>query len=324
MEIIGNQKNAKKKQLYECISCCLKTSNKTDFERHVLTPKHKKNVFGNPLEIKNRKKTQILVSQNIYSCECGKIYKTNSGLWKHKKLCKLFDKSNGQLIPTTMQSDVGINGQGKQVNLIDASILIDIIKQNQDFNKSMLEMYKSHQPSIIHNTNSNNKTFNLNFFLNEQCKDALNMTDFVNSIKLQLSDLETTGYLGYVDGISKILIQNLQKLDTYKRPIHCSDIKREILYIKDENKWCKETEEKYKFQMAIKQVADKNIQQIPIWTQSNPEWNNPASKKNDMYFKIVSNAMSGISPEEQTNNVNKIVKNVTKEILICKDLVGDP
>jgi hypothetical protein len=317
MEIFGNQKNAKKKQAYECIFCCLKTSNKTDFQRHLLTPKHQKCVFGNGLEIKNRKKPQILVSQNSFSCECGKNYKTNSGLWKHKKQCAILGNSEGQLISATEDKS------SSQVNLIDATFLMDIIKQNQEFNKSMLEMFKSHTPSIINNTNSNNKTFNLNFFLNEQCKDALNMSEFVNSIKLQLSDLETTGYLGYVDGISKILIQNLQKLDTYKRPIHCSDIKREILYIKDENKWSKETEEKQRIQMAIKQVADKNIQQIPIWTQSNPEWSNPASKKNDMYFKIVSNSMSGMSPEEQTSNVNKIVKNVTKEILICKDLVGD-
>ena len=158
----------------------------------------------------------------------------------------------------------------------------------------------------------------MQFFLNEQCKDALNISDFVDSIKLQLTDLETTGRLGYVEGVSKILIKNLNELDTYSRPIHCSDLKREVLYIKDNDQWTKESDDKPVLKNMIKQVANKNIKQIQAWKDNNPGCCNSDSKKNNQYLNIVMNSMSGGSNEEQTTNISQIMKNVAKVVTIDK------
>ena len=166
--------------------------------------------------------------------------------------------------------------------------------------------------------NSHNKTFNLQIFLNEECKDALNIKDFIESIQVQISDLENTGKNGYVEGISKIFINNLEQLNTHSRPIHCSDSKREILYIKNDNKWTKDDEQKTNLSKAIKEVANKNIKQISEWQKLNPEYNDPDSKQNDKYMKIVLNSMSGSTVEEQKSNINKIIKNVAKEVVIEK------
>jgi len=203
---------------------------------------------------------------------------------------------------------------------VEKELLVTFMKEMKE---TMVEMFKHIQPvnnttmSHSHN-NSHNKTFNLQFFLNEQCKDALNIDEFVSSIKIKLSDLENTGRLGYVEGISRILIKNLKDLETHKRPIHCSDLKREVLYIKSDDKWEKEDENNDQIRSAIKKVANQNIRQIPVWTNEHPECKDPTSKTNDQYLKIVSNAMSGISSEEQTKNVTQIIKNVAKEIVIDK------
>ena len=179
-------------------------------------------------------------------------------------------------------------------------------------------MMKVLQNGTHNHTNSHNKTFNLQFFLNETCKDAMNIMDFVESIQLQLSDLESVGKLGYVEGISNIITKNLKALDVTQRPVHCTDKKRETIYIKDEDKWEKEDDQKVKLRKAIKKVANKNIKQISEWQKQNPEYNDPDSKQNDKYMKIVLNSMSGSTIEEQKNNINKIIKNVAKEVVIEK------
>ena len=169
------------------------------------------------------------------------------------------------------------------------------------------------------NNNSNNtNTFNLNMFLNEKCKDAINISEFVDNVKIQLSDLENFGHMGYVEGVSQILINNLKDLDTYSRPIHCSDLKREVLYIKDNNEWTKETDDKPVLKSAIKRIANKNIKQIQTWKDENPGCCDSDSKKNDQYMKIVMNSMSGGTSEEQINNISQIVKNVVKVVAIEK------
>ena len=167
------------------------------------------------------------------------------------------------------------------------------------------------------NTNSNN-TFNLQFFLDEQCKDALNIDEFVDSIKMQISDLEITGRQGYVHGITGIINKNLNELDKFKRPIHCSDLKREVLYVKNNNIWTKENKENSVLTKAVKQIAHKNIQQIAEWKNAHPGCTLADSRKNDLYLKIVSNAMSGSSFEEQHTNYGKIISNVAKTVVIVK------
>jgi hypothetical protein len=202
---------------------------------------------------------------------------------------------------------------------IDANLVIELLKQNQELQKSLIELSK--EKTVTNNSisnNSNNKTFNIQVYLNEDCKDALNISEFVSSIQLQLHDLEETGRLGYVDLLSQIITTKLNDLDATKRPIQCSDVKRETLYIKDEDKWFKEDDKKEKIKTAIKQITRKNIQQIPSWVSANPGCLDPDSKYNDAYLQIVFNSMSGSSTEEQTNNVNKIVTNVSKKAAIDK------
>ena len=213
--------------------------------------------------------------------------------------------------------------QKSMLELCKNLTITNLTQQPQDIITAMAEQNKNMQNTIIELSKNagnynNNKTFNLNFFLNETCKNAINMSDFVNSINLSLDDLENTGKLGYVNGISKVVIDNLNELEQQDRPIHCSDIKRETIYIRNNNTWIKETEDKETLKKFINEIASKNIKKITDWVKEYPEYNNYNSKINDKYLKIVSNSMSGSTPEEQINNINKIISNVVKEITIVK------
>ena len=205
--------------------------------------------------------------------------------------------------------------------------MLTILKENSELKTMILDVCKTMAASnnitnnnVTNNSinNSNNKTFNIQVYLNEDCKDALNLSEFVSSIQLQLHDLEETGRLGYVDGVSQIITTKLNDLDATKRPIQCSDVKRETLYIKEENMWFKEDDKKDKIKNAIKQITRKNIHQIPNWMKANPGCTDSDSKYNDTYLQIVFNAMSGDSTEEQLSNVNKIVTKVSKGTAIDK------
>jgi hypothetical protein len=167
-------------------------------------------------------------------------------------------------------------------------------------------------------TNIENKTFNLNLFLNETCKNAMNISDFVSSIQVNLEDLEYTGRQGYIQGISNIILNNLQKLEQHERPLHCNDLKREILYIKENNKWEKEKDNKPILTKAIKTIANENIKQIKFWREKYPDCTDADSKKNNLYLKIVSNSMNGLTEEEGHRNIDKIISNVAKEVIIDK------
>jgi hypothetical protein len=293
---------------FVCKKCDYKCCKQSDYDKHLLTAKHKKDDAEDILE------DEKLAIQ--YFCECGKEYKHRQGLWKHKKKCQ----------NTTANVDTDILVENNKPEQSNKDNLIEyLIKENSEFKTLIMELIKKDNISNISNNtvsnntiNSNNKTFNLQFFLNEQCKDALNIGEFVDSIKVQLTDLENTGRIGYVEGVSKILIKNLNELDVVKRPIHCSDLKREVIYIKDDNKWLKENEDKQVIKKAIKDVANKNIRQITEWASLNPDCKNSESKKNNQYLNIVMNSMSGGSNEEQHNNIEKIIKNITKSVIIEK------
>jgi hypothetical protein len=198
------------------------------------------------------------------------------------------------------------------------------MKENAEFkqllidqNKQMVELAKN----AGHNNNNttNNNSFNLNIYLNETCKDALNIMDFVNQLQIGIKDLEETGRLGFANGISKIFIDGLKQIDINNRPVHCSDLKREILYIKNNNEWNKEDGERKVLTSAIKHVVNKNIKQIPEWTKVHPDFNDSDSKQNDKYLQIVMESMSGSSQEEANKNYNKIIKNIAKETVIEKE-----
>jgi hypothetical protein len=302
-----DQKSPKIAKKFICEKCDYKCSKQYDYDKHILTLKHLKDDAEDILE-------DIKVAVQ-YFCECGREYKHRQGLWKHKKTCQL--NMNKESCDPFDNKKSDQSDQSNKDNLIEY-----LIKENAEFKTLIMELVKKDNISnntVSNNTiNSHNKTFNLQFFLNEQCKDALNIGEFVDSIKLQLSDLENTGRLGYVEGVSKILIKNLNELDVVKRPIHCSDLKREVLYIKDDNKWSKENDDKHVIKKAIKDVANKNIKQITEWTHLNPDCKNSESKKNNQYLNIVMNSMSGGTNEEQSSNIEKIIKNITKSVIIEK------
>ena len=278
---------------YCCNFCYFNTSNKTDFNRHLSTQKHKNNVLTTNDNVKNLKK---------YICEnCEKEYNDRAGLWRHKKKCQETNIEIDKDEPT------------------DKELIMMLLKQNSQLIEQNAELTKNgiNNTTISNNTNSLNKTFNLQFFLNETCKDAMNIMDFVDSIKLQLTDLEKVGQIGYVEGISNIITTNLKALDVTQRPIHCTDKKRETLYIKDEDKWEKENEEKKKLKKAIKKVANKNIMMIPKFKEAHPDCGKSASKFSDQYNKIIIESMGG-SGDNDAEKEEKIIKNISNVTTIDK------
>jgi hypothetical protein len=295
------KKASKSVILHTCEKCAFICSRTIDYTRHILTAKHKRNDIGLQKSVNKALTPGVLQDNKQYVCDCGMVYKYRQGLYKHHKTC------------LNLQPENNID------NLTDKQLIIKLMQENTEMRKALVETCNKNQTSTINsnNTNSNNK-FNLQFFLNETCKNALNINDFVSSVQLQLTDLETTGRVGYVEGISKIVIQNLNGLEQYKRPIHCSDLKREILYIKDNDEWTKEDTEKPLLTRAIKIIANENIKKIGEWKRLNPDCTDSDSKKNNMYLNIVSNAMSGSSHNETSKNIEKIISNISKEIQIDK------
>ena len=305
MEVKKSQKSPNN---FGCNICDYYTSSKKDYEKHLTTSKHKNNENGSIKEENN---------SQIYQCICGKICKTHGGIWKHKKKFisneNHVDKSNldYKMIYELFKIQVNENKELKE-------ILIEQHKQNSELQSKVLEICKNGTHNIT-NTNSHNKSFNLNFFLNETCKDAMNIMDFVDSVKLQLSDLETVGKIGYVEGISNIIVKNLNSLDETKRPVHCTDSKREVMYIKDENKWEKENENKQKMRKVIKHIAHKNSKMLKEFKTKHPDCDKSDSRFSDQYNKLVIEALGG-KGDNDLEKEDKIIKNIAKEVTIDKNI----
>ena len=292
-------KNPKNPKVYSCETCDLITSNKKDYSKHLLTSKHLKQTKGYE-KIKE-------IPKNPFSCECGSIYKHSSGLWRHKKICNVKNNESSQDNYQTPQEDVK--------NL--TSLVMELMKSNTELQKQLVDVCKnSNTSNSYNNNNSHNKTFNLQFFLNEQCKDAMNISDFANSFDLQLSDLESVGELGYVEGITKIFIDKLNSMDIYKRPIHCSDAKREIIYVKDDNKWEREERSNPKLRYAIKTVSFRNMKLANLWSDTYPESKDGDSHLNNTYMKLIKESTGGNG--EISLNEDKIIRRIAKNILIEK------
>jgi hypothetical protein len=300
-EIVFTPKRPKKPaESYICENCNFKTTNKKDYKRHIETIKHNRVYVPFILPKKTQSNFETNKPQILY-CECGKSYNSYSGLWKHKKKCN-------------------VNNEEKQQQLVEY-----LLKENSEFkqlmmeqNKHMVELAKNAGHNTTSNIINNNQSFNLQFYLNETCKDAMNIMDFVGQLQVGISDLEETGRLGFAEGISKIFINGLKQININDRPIHCSDSKRETLYIKNNNEWNKDCEDKRILTNALKHVAHKNMTQIGEWTKEHPNYNNPDSKENDKYLQIVCESMSGSTKEETNKNYNKIIKNIVKETVIKK------
>jgi len=258
---------------------------------------------------------------------CDKTFQDRSGLWRHKKKCVLnlaAPPSPSPPPPTT---------------LVNPDIIMNIIHQNSEFKEMLIEQGKHAQqqnnefqkqilelckhPIItthtnnISTTNSHNKIFNLQFFLNDTCKNAMNLTDFVSSLQIDLVDLESVGELGFVGGLSKLIINGLNNLEECERPVHCSDLKRESMYVKDDNKWEKEDADNTKMKTALKQIAHKNIKMLPVWKTKNPDCKRSESHLSDKYSHMVIEAMGG-SGDNDDEKANKIIRKIAKEVTIKK------
>ena len=304
--MFSNKNEQKLSKKYYCEICHYNTDRKSNLDNHNLSAKHIKSMNSN--EIK-----QILSTDHI--CEiCNKKYKDYSGLWRHKKKCFIKEENieNDEITITQYE------------NSITPELVIEIIKQNQELQKQNNELQKQMLEVIKNGTNntnisnSHNKTFNLQFFLNETCKDAMNIMDFVDSIKIQLCDIESIGELGFVNGMSKLIIKHLNALDENMRPVHCNDPKRDSLYVKDANVWEKEDSDNKKIKKAIKYISHKNICAIPQWKAKYPDCIYSDSKKSNQYNHIVIEAMGGPG-DNDAEKADKIVKKIAKEVIIDKN-----
>ncbi len=302
------QKESENADKFNCECCGFVCSKKSNFNKHLLTRKHQTtyNALKKEAEIKSKK----------YTCDCGKEYKYRQSLYTHKKICVKTDNSS-------YYKNINNNNPENIDNI--TNLLLEIVKnnselqkQNHELKQQVIDICKTNTTNITTmNSNNNNKTFNLQFFLNEQCKDAMNIMDFVNSLTLQFSDLESVGKLGYVEGISNIMIKKLNEMDVYKRPVHCSDAKRETLYVKDNNIWEKENETHSKLRRAIKYISKKNSDLLLAWSNEHPASKNIHSKQNEEYMKMIYQAMGGVGDVEE--NENKIIKKISKMVLIEKN-----
>jgi hypothetical protein len=309
MVVEDSKKSLKIPKKFECINCDYFTSSFKDFEKHVSTDKHQKRGDGSKMVVNDSKKSQKSPILKKFACECGKTYKFDTGLYRHKKKCD---------VPPKKILNTAINNA---INMSDKELMMTILKENSELKNMVIETQNKMLCVLekgTHNVNSHNKTFNLQFFLNDTCKDAMNITDFVNNIQLQLADLEKMGEVGYINGMSNIIIKNLKDMDVASRPIHCTDIKREILYVKDEDKWDKDVNGNPKVRNAIKHIAHKNSKLLNEFKEKNPDYNNSSSKVSDKYNKLLIETMGG-KGDNDTEKENKIIRNITKEIIVEKE-----
>jgi len=286
------EKSEKVVNTFYCEKCHYKCSRKYDFNKHKLTRKHLIETKG---DVFLSEKSEKVVNKNLTCENCNKSYVSRNGIWLHKKKCSV--KTTDQML---------------------VQLVLDVVKSNNETQKQLVETITKNSGGSMNNShnNSHNKTFNMQFFLNETCKDAMNIMDFVKDIKINLNDLEDVGKLGYVEGISNIIIKNLKGLEVNKRPVHCSDLKREVLYVKDEDHWSKEKE---KMNYAIKHIAHKNIQMLPEWKQQNPAYSLNDGNKNDQFMQIVNQSMGGSDKKEEQVYQEKIITKVAKHVVVDKE-----
>ena len=297
------QKLQKVANEYYCEICDYRCSNLFNFNKHCSTRKHKMMTNDDP---KNNNVEPIHVCSH-----CNKIYKTKQSLWVHKQKCKAPEKEN---ISMVLQDD-------DVANLPIHNYIMKLVEQNNEFKQTIMDLTQNQNTTInnnIQNKTINNTQFNLNVFLQQTCKDALNMSDFIDSLEINTKSLERTGTHGYVHGISKIFMDGIRKLKVQERPIHCTDLKREVLYIKDNDTWTKDTEDNKQFKKALATVVHRNMIQIVQWEEDNPETSNPESKNYDFYFELARQSMGGGDQDVTDRNNEKILKAIAQEVHIDK------
>lgn len=336
-----------------CKNCDFYTNKSCNYVEHLKTNKHKVTMITNPVfvhELESANVATTVVGPNAsngpnilrktYPCKsCNKPYYSKKGLWQHSKKCQNTSSSS---LP--LQEHTNDASEKAPIEVM-ASMMLELFKANQS---QMLQIINAvlttvkpntqsvslEQPTsmssnpinhVLSNSNvsvsgnmtninhSNNKTFNLNMFLNDTCKDAMNITEFVQKIQLDTDDMEDVGKHGFVKGISNIFISNLEKTDVTKRPIHCSDVKREILYIKEDDKWERENIDSKKLVDAVRVVEQKNVNLINQWAKEHPECEKSETQANNLYMKLSKNA------DGNDESIAKVIKNVVRNVVINKN-----
>jgi len=296
---------------FTCEKCNFVCSNKYDFNKHLGTAKH------------NRIQENTQNTTKIYECDkCNKQYRFHSGLWKHKQSCNIQEYT-------------------QSINTIDAATVVTLLKQNQDFKTMMVEQYTQLQESnkqnielqkqlvdavknnantitnVTNNTTNNNQKFNLNFFLNDTCKDAMSITDFLRNLNVHIDELEYIGNHGYVNGMTKMIMARLKDMDITKRPIHCTDIKRETMYIKDDAGWSKDTDELTKLRRILSRISMNNYRTVPVWRTAHPDCEVMETRTYEFCYKMMKEILGDVE-EEQIKLDNKIIKTIAKELFVQK------
>jgi len=311
------QKNA---CIFTCESCDFKCTKPYDYNRHVATRKHIMITTGT-------KKSAEPVDKFV--CDCGRVYQHRSGLCRHKVSCSY--KMPNEDAKQECQNSLIEYDSNTDVNL--TKVILELLRENKDFKNMLIEQHKTmieiaQKTSITtnsNNTNSNNKQFNLNFFLNEQCKNAINLSEFVENVKLSLTELENVADMGYVDGVTQIFMNGLKDMDIYTRPLHCTDIKREIMHVRENNTWIKDTPDQAKIKSAIRRIAFRNIQQISEWNKLHPESEVLDTAEYNRAFQIMKESLGDTCPGGVEKNNERVLKNVMKAVYIDKhDLVAQP
>jgi hypothetical protein len=283
---------------YCCQDCNLETNSKKDYNNHLLTPKHKNRTFSTIIE-------QEIPNQNMFACKiCNKMYKARNSLWYHEQKCIINEN--------TLVVDASAN----EIKIL-TNLVLELVKSNTDMQKQVLDVCKNTQPAINNNNNNNNhshnKTFNLQVFLNEECKDAMNLKDFVNSFKLQLSDLELVGDEGFINGMTKVILAKLDGMDANTRPFHCTDLKRETIYVKEDDVWVREGPDNAKLAAAVKAIGHQNFFILKEYKALHPDCESTYSEFNDHYMNLIMKS-AGCQKED----IAKVIKKLVKEIVIVK------
>ena len=310
-----SQKYQKSSSEFNCLVCDYTTCIKQNYDKHLLTRKH-----GLLVKKYQSNESEQNEEESNHVCDnCMAVYHSKQGLWNHKQKCK---ETFPPPPPDLAQMFITMVQQNNEFK----ELLIQQNEKDQELKNTIIELSKR-ENVVIHNTNNTNSNntnsnntnnFNINLFLNEKCKDALNITDFVNSLTIDFEDLEYVGNNGYVDGITNLFMKGLKELDIYKRPIHCTDVKRETIYIKDDDVWEKDTQCNSKIKKVIGKIANKNMMKISSWQHAHPECCVLDSSAYNLHMRIMKQSLNGGPPDQSDRNENKIVKNIARIVYIDK------
>ena len=311
---MANKKTPKNAEKFYCEKCNFTCFKQSEWNRHIMTRKHEMLINANEMLIEK--------TPTVWTCGCGRSYKHESSYCRHIKKCL---NPNGTVTNNNIQSSNTCDDTSSPdiVNILlkQNKQLTDTVNDFKEMFKEVIAIDKGN--TYINNNNNNtinnNQQFNLNFFLNETCKDAMNITDFIKSIQLNVEDLEKVGELGYAEGISRMLVRGLNELEVTKRPIHCSDLKRETIHIKDQDKWEKDNSNQDMLKKAIKDLSNRNIMLFDDWQKLNPGYDQYDNKNNDIYLKMLVQAMGPADEVAERRDFGKVIRRVAKTTIIDKE-----